>query len=405
MNDEPLGSRYVLGPLLGRGTTGRVHEGWRLADGERFAVKVLRDGWTEDAGILHCLIQEKRALAALDHPHVVEVVDLVIDGEQAGIVLEYVGGGTLRPLLADGPLPAGWVAGLGRQLALALEAAHDASVVHGDVKPDNVLVASIDPPVVKLGDFGIARLLGAAEWQVAAHGGTPSYMAPELVTGDPAGPAGDVYALGVLLYQALAGRPPFPAETPAEAWRAHTELAPPRPDGVGDAWWELLRRMLAKAPGARPSAAEVAAALAPGRTEPDLRQVGPPAEPPPPPAEETGRPWARRLAVGGAAAGVLLVTLGSLAWAGGRVPAAPVPPSQVTVEVGRATGSSWLTLAQAHPVTYAKACPLGASGTDARCGSWIPVADGGAWNELIAGVAPGERWQLYLKAEVAGQRP
>jgi serine/threonine-protein kinase len=497
--DRPLGSRYVLGSMLGRGSTGRVYAARRLEDNQELAVKVLREDWSDDDDVVRRLLRERRVLARLDHPNIIAVHDLVIDDGQAGIVMELVPGGTLRPLVRDGPMPADRVAALGRQLAQALAAAHAASVVHGDVKPENVLVAATDPLTVKLGDFGIARLLDATASSTSSRIGTPRYLSPELATGDPAGPAGDVYSLGVVLYEALAGRPPFTADSPVALWRAHADLAPPRPDAISDAWWTLLERMLAKRADRRPTAAEVAAALATGQPaagpEPAgnatvirKRRAAAPAAVPTAPAP---RPHRRRLVVTGAAAGALLVIAGSVAWAtwsrppatGGAEPlavvtapssgvirspaaapgptSAPVPDAVSTVAPATRTttkderrptpvpkksrtavpeppGSStgqcqaasqrggldigpdlnnsggpnrvpapctaiWLRLTEVSSITYAKACLEDADGTDLRCGTWVYLLDGGAWNRLLDDVSPGARWQLYLKAEGPGR--
>jgi hypothetical protein len=500
-----------------------VYEARRLDDDKVLAVKLLRDDWADDDEMVARLLTEKRVLAGLDHPNIVKVHDLVIDDGRAGIVMERVGGGTLRPLIENGPMSPARVTDLGRQLALALDAAHADAVVHGDVKPENVLVASADPLTVKLSDFGIARIADAAATRTTSHRGTPNYMAPEVWNGDRVGPPSDVYSLGVLLYEALAGRLPFSGTQPA-VWKAHVDQAPARPDGVGDAWWALLARMLAKAPADRPTAAEVAAGLAAGRAEPDLTRVGSPAATgdqtllpteikdrpartpsAPGPARRRSR---RPFAVGGAA--VLVVTAGALAWMNGWIPAhaagkdvtvagsaspsvtssappvvavtraaapstsvaASAPPSSApsaghtttaalvpagTVAPPRPTVSPkpaatskpaatraatkapdttaqcqassnsggldigpelnnsggpnhvpdpcsaiWLTLTEVHYITYAKACLEDGSGTDTRCGGWIYLEDGGAWNKLLDGVSPGDRWQLYLKAQGEG---
>src|SRR5690349_3149052 len=103
--DRPLGSQYVLGSVLGSGSTGRVHAAHRRTDGAPVAIKVLRDDWSDDDEIVRRLLQEKRVLSGLDHPNIVKVYDLVIDDGRAGIVMELIRGGTLRSLFKTGPLP------------------------------------------------------------------------------------------------------------------------------------------------------------------------------------------------------------------------------------------------------------------------------------------------------------
>src|ERR1051326_5927992 len=218
---RPLGSQYVLGDELGRGSMGLVRKAYRLSDDHEFAVKILREDWADDDEIVRKLLQEKRLLAALDPPNIVKVYDLVIDDGRAGIVMELIGGGTLRRLIKAGPMSGEQVVELGRQLAQALRVAHDSSVVHGDIKPENVLVVTADPLMVKLSDFGIARLVDVTASTTNAGAGTPRYMAPEVATGDEVGRASDIYSLGVLLYEALSGRPPFTAASPIAVWRAH----------------------------------------------------------------------------------------------------------------------------------------------------------------------------------------
>lgn len=274
----PLGSRYRIGELLGRGGMGSVHRG-RDIDGTPYAIKVLRPELAADPDVVTRFVRERTILTGVRDPHLVAVHDLVIEGNTLAIVMELVEGGDLRQALREHAVVApAQVCRIGAGVAHALLAAHTRGVVHRDVKPENVLLdASTDPASVKLADFGIARLVGgSALSRTTALIGTPSYLAPEVCAGGPAVPAGDLYALGVLLYEMSCGVPPFVGELIA-VLTSHVTLRPGRPDGIPAPLWELVERLLAKDPATRPGAAETAgllthqmAALATAPTPPRL---------------------------------------------------------------------------------------------------------------------------------------
>ncbi len=153
--------------------------------------------------------REAKLAARLNHPHVVAVFDLVADGHEHWLVMEYVEGQTLAELVRDeGALTPDLAAPLIRQAAEALAAAHEAGIVHRDVKPSNILVTPMGQ--VKLTDFGIARAeADATLTQTGMMTGSPAYLAPEIATGATASAASDVWSLGATLFHALAGRPPY----------------------------------------------------------------------------------------------------------------------------------------------------------------------------------------------------
>jgi serine/threonine-protein kinase len=160
------------------------------------------------------VVAEARLAARLTHPHVVGVLDT---GEQDGrpfVVMERLSGRTLRDELGHGPMPAERVQDVGLQVLRALAAAHDLGIVHRDVKPGNVLDAGVG--TWKVADFGIAKWVHADETLTGTGEllGSPSYLAPERIDGQQAGPASDLYAVGVLLYEALTGRKPFEGDDP-----------------------------------------------------------------------------------------------------------------------------------------------------------------------------------------------
>jgi eukaryotic-like serine/threonine-protein kinase len=178
------------------------------------ALKLLRADLAEQDGMRERVVAEARLAARLSHPHVVGVLDT---GEQDGrpfVVMERLSGRTLRDELSDGPLPAERVRDVGLQVLQALAAAHDLGIVHRDVKPGNVLDAGVG--TWKVADFGIAKWVHADETLTGTGEllGSPSYLAPERIEGQQAGPASDLYAVGVLLYEALCGRKPFEGDDP-----------------------------------------------------------------------------------------------------------------------------------------------------------------------------------------------
>jgi hypothetical protein len=261
---QQLGSRYSLDQLIGRGGTGEVWRG-RDENGRTVAVKVLRRELVDDTDVVTRFVRERHLLESVRNPHVVEVLDLVAEGETLAIVMEYVSRSDLRSHVHDrgGALPPGEAVDIARQTLEALAAVHAAGVVHRDVKPENVLIGGIDDDgrvSVKLSDFGVSRLIdGRTLTRVTGLIGTPRYMAPELGDGDDPSPASDLYAVGVLLYELLTGRVPFVGEHPVAILKAHAEQKPVRPAGLPGPLWKVLSALLAKAPRNRPADATVAA--------------------------------------------------------------------------------------------------------------------------------------------------
>ncbi|WP_395696458.1 serine/threonine-protein kinase [Nocardioides sp.] len=204
-----IAGRYALEREVGRGGSGAVWLGRDEVLGRQVALKrlgVAPGGSTPDLARAE---REARLAARLNHPHVVAVYDLVTEGDDQWLVMEYVEGTTLAALVARrGALPPEQAAPILRQAADALAAAHAAGIVHRDVKPSNILVAPDGQ--VKLSDFGIARAeADATLTQTGLVTGSPAYLSPEVATGQPATPASDVWSLGATLFHALAGRAPY----------------------------------------------------------------------------------------------------------------------------------------------------------------------------------------------------
>jgi eukaryotic-like serine/threonine-protein kinase len=228
--DPPSG--YEVLEVVGEGGMGVVSKALQIGLGRLVALKQIRPeflaGWDGVARFR----RESEAAARLRHPNIVPIYDV---GWWAGVPyysMEYVEGGTLRDRLADGPIDPRASARLVETLARAVQHAHDAGVVHRDLKPGNVLLAP-DLGCPKISDFGLAKLDNdASRTRSGAILGTPGYMAPEQAAGDSSrvGPSSDVYALGAILYEALTGRPPFQASTILETLELvrAAEPTPPR---------------------------------------------------------------------------------------------------------------------------------------------------------------------------------
>ncbi|WP_354638167.1 serine/threonine-protein kinase [Kitasatospora camelliae] len=259
-----LGERYVLGDRFGRGGMGTV---WRAHDvvlDRDVAVKELNVAGLpdEEVAVLQSRMeQEARAAARIKHPGVVTVHDVLQHEGRPWIVMELIDGPSLAEVIAsDGPLPPRDVARIGAQVLSALEQAHEAGVVHRDVKPANVLLAEGGRAV--LTDFGIAAFEGSARFtRVGDVAGSPDYLAPEQITGQEPGPASDLWSLGATLYTAVEGRPPFGRRTAASTLHAVVSDALPPPRRAGTLG-PVVEALLRKDPGARPTADRVRRLLA-----------------------------------------------------------------------------------------------------------------------------------------------
>jgi hypothetical protein len=267
-----LDDRYEIGDLIGRGSMGEVRRGWDRRLDRPVAVKCLRRDLAADAGVRARFEEEARAAGALAHPAIVTVFDT---GESDGtpfIVMECLPGNTLADDIATGPLPADEVRAMGIELAGALAAAHAAGTLHRDVKPANVL--RTESGAVKLADFGIAKSAESAG-SLTVTGtvlGSPAYLAPERLHGAPASEASDVYALAVVLYEALTGACPFRGDTPMVVAHAVTTTDPePLADRLPDldpTMAEAIDRAMAKDPDVRPASAAAFADLLVGAPAP-----------------------------------------------------------------------------------------------------------------------------------------
>jgi serine/threonine-protein kinase len=272
-----LGGRYRLEERIASGGMGDV---WRCVDdvlGRTVAVKILLPSLLEEAGFTERFRVEARTMAAINHPGVVDIYDYGSDATAgAYLVMEYVEGDALsRTLARVGRLTPARTMALVAQAADALHAAHEMGVVHRDVKPGNLLVRPNGTLV--LTDFGIARSIGSAQLTAAGSVlGTASYISPEQAMGEQATRLSDIYALGVVAYQCLAGRRPFEGENPLEIAMRHVrEAPPPLPPDIPPAVRAIVERAMAKDPGARWATAAAFAQVA-RRAAGDLAAAAPP---------------------------------------------------------------------------------------------------------------------------------
>jgi len=268
---------YRIVRLLGAGGMGEVFLAQHTHIARQAAIKLLLPQVSRDPETVERFFNEARATSLIQHDGIIEILDCGNFEDRAYIIMEYLEGESLGACLARERTLIGDLARLsfiGRAVAQALGAAHARGIVHRDLKPDNIYLAkSLKPDVpvrVKILDFGIAKLTGADKEVGTSHTragmlmGTPLYMSPEQCRGVSVDHRSDIYALGCILYELATGRPPFVAETAADLLIAHVTLTPPHASEfdarVPPVLDELIDRLLAKDPAARPSSMEEVAA-------------------------------------------------------------------------------------------------------------------------------------------------
>jgi hypothetical protein len=282
--------RYRIDEEIGRGAMGVVYRAWDLTLEREVALKEL----TFPAGMATSVRQEMverffreaRSAARLTHPNVVQVFDVLSEGDRYFIAMELLSGAPLGALLERGPLPASAAVQIMVQILDGVQAAHSAGIVHRDLKPDNIHI--LDDGRVKVTDFGIAKIMSGlgtgTMTQMGTIIGTPGYMAPEQVRGEAVDHRTDVFALGVVFYEMLAGSNPFLADAPTTIlYRIVHEEPPQLPSGAdaaGGTLGAIARKALSKDPNDRyqtaaAMAADLRASFLPGSVSlPGLQTVG-----------------------------------------------------------------------------------------------------------------------------------
>jgi serine/threonine protein kinase len=325
MSQTLSAGRYRIERELGRGGMATV---FLAHDGELerpVAVKLLAEHLAGDEDFRARFVREARLAGRLSHPNIVRVYDAGETDGRPFIVMEYVAG---RSLADAGRLPAARVVELGVQACAGLQHAHDAGLVHRDVKPANLLVR--EDGVLKIADFGIARAAESTRHtQIGTLLGTVAYLAPEQIGGDDATPSSDLYSLGAVLYELLAGRPPYSFSSLAELAAKQSEgmiepvgdLAPGVPREVEAA----VMHALARDPQFRPaSATALGEELSSSPAEHPTRPL---------PARRRVTPPRRRTAlwlVGAVVVAALAVALGLAGLGSGENSSSPPPPARVT---------------------------------------------------------------------------
>src|SRR5437870_1526050 len=264
--------RYEATRLLGEGGMGRVYLARQLDLGRQVVIKVMHDHIAVDAKFRDRFQRETLLMAKFQHPYAVTLYDASLDDPQGPcIVMEYIKGITLDQMVANnkGRLSAGRVGRLLGQLCEVLQAAHSEGVIHRDLKPANLMVVEPDTPYekVKVMDFGLAKLVDgpslrdANAWSPAFAVGTPAYFCPEQVRGEPMDHRGDLYSVGIILYELLTGKLPFNGSVPLDILMAHSTEKPPSFAQVGAAGVvspaveAMIMTCLEKDPAKRPQSA------------------------------------------------------------------------------------------------------------------------------------------------------
>ncbi len=260
MEGTILADRYRMSSRIGGGGLATVYRATDLRLDRTVAVKILKPQWAEDPEALERFRREARTAAKLTHPNIVQVFDTGVEGDVHFLVMEYLPEPNLKQIIAEyAPLPPRKVLQVAISCCQALAEIHHHGLVHGDVKPQNILFTSQGEP--KLSDFGISTAVGqTSEGPTGMVMGTAHYISPEQAQGRAIGPQSDLYSLGCVIYETLTGQPPFSGETAAQVAAKHVRQQPPSPRAlnptISPSQEYLLNKAMAKDPARRYRTAE-----------------------------------------------------------------------------------------------------------------------------------------------------
>ena len=245
--------QYQIVEQIGLGGMATVYKAYQPSIDRYVAIKILPKQLAHDPNFVKRFQHEARAIAALEHPHILPIHDFDTEGEYTYLVMRYVEGGTLTNLMGQS-LPYERIIQIVGNIARALDYAHQQGVVHRDIKPSNILIDKHGEEL--LTDFGIAKMVeGSSDTQLTSAGsilGTPAYMSPEQAEGKPVDGRSDIYSLGVVLYELLTGQPPYRAETPLAIVLMHLNDPLPPPRTIKPGIPEPLERVVLKAMAKKP---------------------------------------------------------------------------------------------------------------------------------------------------------
>ncbi len=270
-----FGGRYALDSRIAVGGMGEVWQATDTVIGRQVAIKILKDEYLGDPGFLERFRAEARHAALVNHEGIANVYDYGEEDGSAYLVMELVPGEPLSSVLErERTLPIDRVLDIVAQTSVALQAAHAAGLVHRDIKPGNLLITPENR--VKITDFGIARI--ADQVPLTATGqvmGTVQYLSPEQASGHPASPSTDIYSLGIVAYEALAGKRPFTGESQvAIAMAQINDAPPPLPETIAEPVRNLVMSSIAKKPSDRPDSAANLARAAQALRRGDVQSAG-----------------------------------------------------------------------------------------------------------------------------------
>jgi serine/threonine-protein kinase len=304
----PAGERvgeYIVGAKLAEGGMGTIYSAQQPLIGKKVAIKVLRSALCQDVGAVERFVQEARAVNQIGHPNIVDIFSFgILPDGRSYLVMELLQGQSMARRIARGVMPLADVADMLEQICRGLREAHKKGIVHRDLKPDNIFLVSVpgDRPLVKLLDFGIAKLGGpdgeSKRTQAGMVMGTPEYMAPEQVRGQHIDDRTDIYALGAVVFEMMTGQPPFQGGSVVETMAMHINHPVPSPAvaraDIPPELDRIVMQMLAKQPDERPALPVIRAAMT--KLRPFLavtartRLPPEPARPTPEPVAQAARP-------------------------------------------------------------------------------------------------------------------